>query len=698
MCQVESSFESLLHLFDFNIFTADQKAWVLSHVPASAAVTGLVQNALCSSGILQPSELQQFHLNYPGIKWKSTYDSSIDRLATFHDAVATNMELFQRTLIVFQPDERLSIAIYIPKKIERSQDCVIDNTGRLFAFPHSQGPRRQARLSLPTKMQYQLYCDGKDFQLFEKQQSNSWVFITQPGNNDKDYRNEIYVISNRNVASMRNLDIWLQQIDTTEKLPLFSEEPKDYSLPKWSDVLSPSDPSWLIGIVRGNVIDKQFFMQFFEHILNNIEKAAVDAKELFNAMLEVLTVEPTLAITLTPFLSSPRTDKEQNLVLLLEASLLPILRAFVLSANTMGQLILEPFKSILSAITPGILSLHAILNLLELAALTIQSTDLALDLFLDRLQPNASRFMVTDRNVTGHLLRNLIAIALDHIEKADNVAKRQQGLYELRLSPKDKKGNLIEIDFRIDATGTPKKESHVRLITASLPSNVLILEDCGPFVTSKSMIDAVKDLCIYQEDCCGVASIIFGLPAPSIPGPDHSFSRIERLNDSQNQAIMLALNSSLLCLWGPPGTGKTETIVEMICALQTANPKARILVTPPAHNAVDNMMRRYIQRLQKQPLARKTQPDLVRVSTEVRKVADDLRKYTCDAMAGQEIHSDHKSMKKATQMVKRSDTIFTTCIGAGIGMIRSKFFDIEASQQTEPSSLVPLVKGCSQAV
>ncbi|KAL9570974.1 hypothetical protein ACKAV7_005311 [Fusarium commune] len=493
---------------------------------------------------------------------------------------------------------------------------------------------------------------------------------------------EIYVISNRNVASMRNLDLWLEQIDTTEKLSLFSEEPKDYSLPKWSDVLSHSDPSWLIGIVRGNDIQRQaVFMQFFEHILNNIEKAAVDAKELFNAMLEVLTVEPTLAITLTPFLSSPRTDKEQNLVLLLEASLLPILRAFVLSANTMGQLILEPFKSILSAITPGILSLHDILSLLELAALTIQSTDLALDLFLDRLQPNASRFMVTDRNMTGHLLRNLIAIALDHIEKADNVAKRQQGLYELRLSPKDKKGNLIEIDFRIDATGTLKKESHVRLTTASLPSNVLILEDCGPFVTSKSMIDAVKDLCIYQKDCCGVASIIFGLPAPSIPGPDHSFSRIERLNDSQNQAIKLALNSSLLCLWGPPGTGKTETIIEMIYALQTAIPKARVLVTAPTHNAVDNVIYRHIQRLQKQPLARKTQPDLVRVSTKVRKVADDLR-Y-------EEGHSNGQAKRHHFHQ-------------AGIGMIRSKFFDIvivdEASQQTEPSSLVPLVKGCSQAI
>uniref|UniRef100_A0A0D2XF79 DNA2/NAM7 helicase-like C-terminal domain-containing protein n=1 Tax=Fusarium oxysporum (strain Fo5176) TaxID=660025 RepID=A0A0D2XF79_FUSOF len=71
-------------------------------------------------------------------------------------------------------------------------------------------------------------------------------------------------------------------------------------------------------------------------------------------------------------------------------------------------------------------------------------------------------------------------------------------------------------------------------------------------------------------------------------------------------------------------------------------------------------------------------------------------------MAGQEIHSDYKALKKATEMAKRSDTIFTTCIGAGIRLNCSEFFDIvtvdEASQQTEPSSLVPLVNGCSQAI
>ncbi|KAF4415217.1 NAM7-nonsense-mediated mRNA decay [Fusarium acutatum] len=128
---------------------------------------------------------------------------------------------------------------------------------------------------------------------------------------------------------MRNLDLWLEQeqIDTTETLPLFSKEPRDYSMPRLSDILSHSDPSWLIDIVRGNDMsvltrldsveqyqqvfklarkasDEQFHMRCFEYMLSNIEEAVVDHKELLNAMLQVLTTEPTQAITFTPFLSS----------------------------------------------------------------------------------------------------------------------------------------------------------------------------------------------------------------------------------------------------------------------------------------------------------------------------------------------------------------------------------------------------------
>lgn len=89
-------------------------------------------------------------------------------------------------------------------------------------------------------------------------------------------------------------------------------------------------------------------------------------------------------------------------------------------------------------------------------------------------------------------------------------------------------------------------------------------------------------------------------------------------------------------------------------------------------------------------------------SIQIRKVAEDLRGYTCDAMAGKELYSDPKAMALAKKRIKEAEIVFTTCIGSAIGLLRTQEFQIvivdEASQQTEPASLVPLVKGCSKAI
>ena len=87
---------------------------------------------------------------------------------------------------------------------------------------------------------------------------------------------------------------------------------------------------------------------------------------------------------------------------------------------------------------------------------------------------------------------------------------------------------------------------------------------------------------------------------------------------------------------------------------------------------------------------------------QFRKVADDLRDYTCDAMLGKEINEHPEARKQAQKRIKNCRLVFTTCIGAGLGLLREELFDVviidEASQQTEPASLVPLVKGCSKAI
>ena len=71
-------------------------------------------------------------------------------------------------------------------------------------------------------------------------------------------------------------------------------------------------------------------------------------------------------------------------------------------------------------------------------------------------------------------------------------------------------------------------------------------------------------------------------------------------------------------------------------------------------------------------------------------------------MLGKELNEDFRGQKEARKRIRGSRLIFTTCIGAALGLLRKEKFSTviidEASQQTEPMSLVPLVKGCTKAI
>lgn len=63
------------------------------------------------------------------------------------------------------------------------------------------------------------------------------------------------------------------------------------------------------------------------------------------------------------------------------------------------------------------------------------------------------------------------------------------------------------------------------------------------------------------------------------------------LNDSQKDAIRFALASREVSLiHGPPGTGKTHTLIELI--LQMLKLKLRLLVCGPSNISVDNIVER----------------------------------------------------------------------------------------------------------
>lgn len=76
--------------------------------------------------------------------------------------------------------------------------------------------------------------------------------------------------------------------------------------------------------------------------------------------------------------------------------------------------------------------------------------------------------------------------------------------------------------------------------------------------------------------------------------------------------------------------------------------------------------------------------------------------FTCDGMLGSEIGQNFAARRQAQKRIRSARMVFTTCIGAGLGLLRQEHFDTviidESSQQTEPASLVPLVKGCQRAI
>ncbi|KAJ7022451.1 putative restrictase [Mycena alexandri] len=123
-------------------------------------------------------------------------------------------------------------------------------------------------------------------------------------------------------------------------------------------------------------------------------------------------------------------------------------------------------------------------------------------------------------------------------------------------------------------------------------------------------------------------------------------------------------------------------------------------MTASTHNAVDNVLERFAEMNRKERILGEQQ--ILRVATDVSKVNQTLTSFTIDARVGGDMNENNKLFKKAQERLKAAVIVFTTCTGAGLGILRKADFDIalidEASQITEPCALIPLVKGTRQAI
>ena len=157
-------------------------------------------------------------------------------------------------------------------------------------------------------------------------------------------------------------------------------------------------------------------------------------------------------------------------------------------------------------------------------------------------------------------------------------------------------------------------------------------------ITFKRMEENLLELLHAGGRTRELRNIVLGLQKPSPAKPLSFTPKDTRLNPAQRKAISGALGSDdLFLIHGPPGTGKTSTLIELI--VQETKRGHKVLATADSNTAVDNMLSR---------LADDTL-NIVRIGHPVR-IAEALQKYSIHFLYEQ--HVETLSLKEGWQEIK----------------------------------------------
>jgi ATP-dependent RNA/DNA helicase IGHMBP2 len=150
-----------------------------------------------------------------------------------------------------------------------------------------------------------------------------------------------------------------------------------------------------------------------------------------------------------------------------------------------------------------------------------------------------------------------------------------------------------------------------------------------------------------------------------------AFQKIPELNFSQNQALKLIdAAEDLAIIHGPPGTGKTTTLISAIC--QSLIKNRQILVCAPSNAAVDLL----VEKLLDQGI------NTLRIGHPAR-VDEKILSQTLDAkIAGHESYKDLKKLRKTAEEYRKLGRKYKRNFGPEERAQRKRLFD-EASRIKE---------------
>ncbi|HTN77891.1 MAG TPA: AAA domain-containing protein, partial [Pirellulaceae bacterium] len=145
-----------------------------------------------------------------------------------------------------------------------------------------------------------------------------------------------------------------------------------------------------------------------------------------------------------------------------------------------------------------------------------------------------------------------------------------------------------------------------------------------------------------HERLAELRSVLLGdrVPKFTLPTVSTAARPTHPLNASQQAAIAFALSADdLAIIHGPPGTGKTTTVVELI--RQAVARGERVLACAPSNLAVDNLLERLL----------KLGVNAIRLGHPARMLPE-LREHTLDLMV-----DNHPDLKVARQLVREANQL-----------------------------------------
>lgn len=276
------------------------------------------------------------------------------------------------------------------------------------------------------------------------------------------------------------------------------------------------------------------------------------------------------------------------------------------------------------------------------------------------------------------------------------------------------------------------KDSSITVAFDDIPeeglNSPLRLEKVANEVTYRRMKDALVQLSkgVHKGPAADLIPVLFGERPPTVSKKDVTFTPFNsNLDRSQKDSISKALSSkNVFLLHGPPGTGKTTTVVEII--LQEVKRGAKILACAASNIAVDNIVERLVPyrvklvrlghpaRLLPQVLESALDAQVLRGDNTG--LANDIRKEmkalngkllkTKDKNTRRDIRKELKTLSKeerkrqqlaVTDVIKNANVVLTTLTGAVSRKLENISFDLviidEAAQALEIACWIALLKG-----